>query len=341
MQSDSLRRAVPRFGKTAGPGRFAPVAPPAGLASTLATGLALGLPSILAALAASLPAAAAVPNDPQGTRGEVFVPVGANAWPFYAEDGRCWIGAFPDPAAGDSARFISSHREDFGSFEQNGQPSLLPCAPDTRFVMCDGSVYTTGTQRAGTVLAFTAGHSRRIVATAGHGSRSDHGWSFAWSGSCEPPQIPVDNGDTGETGDGSGGGGDNGSGSGAESGGSDASDGNGTGDCFLTTAVVAIRGAEADDGPTLTTLRRFRDSYMLSDPARRRLVADYYVLAPILVALIPRDHRDWLWIGARIDAAMQAIAREDQAAACAIYVAMVRLLAARWLPRQGVAGGRA
>ena len=35
------------------------------------------------------------------------------------------------------------------------------------------------------------------------------------------------------------------------------------GGCFLTTAIVERRGVEADDGPTLTALRAFRDGYMM------------------------------------------------------------------------------
>ena len=52
----------------------------------------------------------------------------------------------------------------------------------------------------------------------------------------------------------------------------DSGGGDGGGDgggCFLTTAVVERRG-EADDGPTLTVLRRFRDGYMNRTAERRR-----------------------------------------------------------------------
>ena len=46
-------------------------------------------------------------------------------------------------------------------------------------------------------------------------------------------------------------------------------DGDGDGGCFLTTVVVEQRG-EADDGPTLTAMRRFRDTYMQATPERPR-----------------------------------------------------------------------
>jgi hypothetical protein len=54
----------------------------------------------------------------------------------------------------------------------------------------------------------------------------------------------------------------------------------GTG-CFFTTAVARVRG-EADDGPTLTALRAFRDSYLAGHPD----VPAYYRIAPPIVAFI-------------------------------------------------------
>ena len=107
----------------------------------------------------------------------------------------------------------------------------------------------------------------------------------------------------------------------------DAGDGGG---CFLTTAIVERRGIEADGGPTLTALRRFRDGYMMKTPKRRALVAEYYELAPRIVAAIPQEHSDWDWIGGRIDAAIAAIAAGDEDGAFGIYAAMVRRLAACW-----------
>ena len=73
------------------------------------------------------------------------------------------------------------------------------------------------------------------------------------------------------------------------------------GGCFLTEAVVGARGIEADDGPTLTALRSFRDGYMQRTPERRALVARYYEIAPRIVAAIPRGHGDWAWIGVQVE----------------------------------------
>ena len=117
-------------------------------------------------------------------------------------------------------------------------------------------------------------------------------------------------------------------------------DAGGGGDCFLTTAIVERRGIEADGGPTLTALRRFRDGYMMKTPKRRALVAEYYEIAPRIAAAIPQGHSDWDWIGGRIDAAIAAIAAGDEDGAFAVYAAMVRRLAARWAePASRMAAG--
>ena len=113
---------------------------------------------------------------------------------------------------------------------------------------------------------------------------------------------------------------------GSAGGGASGGDGGG---CFLTTEVAERRG-EADDGPTLTALRRFRDGYMARTAERRALVAEYYAVAPAIAAAIPADHPDWDWIGARIDDALATIARGGEDEAFGIYVAMVRRLEARW-----------
>ena len=113
-----------------------------------------------------------------------------------------------------------------------------------------------------------------------------------------------------------------------------------SGDCFLTTAIVERRGIEADGGPTLTTLRRFRDGYMMRTPKRRAMVGEYYEIAPRIVAAIPETHSDWDWIGGRIDAAIAAIAAGDEDGAFGIYAAMVRRLAACWMePGSRMAAG--
>ena len=107
--------------------------------------------------------------------------------------------------------------------------------------------------------------------------------------------------------------------------------GNGGGGCFLTEAVVGQRGTEADDGPTLTVLRDFRDGYMQRTLERQALVRRYYEIAPRIVVAIPRGHADWAWIGERVNAAVVAIGAGEDDRAFGIYVDMVRRLEERWL----------
>lgn len=106
-------------------------------------------------------------------------------------------------------------------------------------------------------------------------------------------------------------------------------DSGGDGGCFLTAAVVERRG-EADDGPTLTALREFRDRYMMTSPERMAMVAEYYRRAPEIVAAIPQDHPEWDWIGARIDEAVAAIRAGDNEGAFRVYVGAMRALDERW-----------
>ena len=115
-----------------------------------------------------------------------------------------------------------------------------------------------------------------------------------------------------------------------DSGGGDGGGGDGGGGCFLTTAVVELRG-EADGGPTLTALRAFRDGYMTRTADRRALVEEYYAVAPMIVGAIPEGHAEWERIAAEVDAAANAIAGGADDDAFGIYVELVRRLKADWL----------
>ena len=107
-------------------------------------------------------------------------------------------------------------------------------------------------------------------------------------------------------------------------------DDSGGGGCFLTTAIVERRG-EADDAPTLTALRDFRDGWMAAHPEGPALVAEYYETAPRIVETIPRDHPDWRWIGGQVDIAVAALGAGRPEAAFETYCGMVRRLRDRWL----------
>ena len=101
----------------------------------------------------------------------------------------------------------------------------------------------------------------------------------------------------------------------------------GDGFCFLTTAIVDRRG-EADDGPTLTKLRKFRDTYLRNMPTE---VEKYYEVAPKIVAAIPENHNDWLWIGEQIDKSVAYIDAGLEDKAYGTYKAMVKRLESDWL----------
>ncbi len=91
------------------------------------------------------------------------------------------------------------------------------------------------------------------------------------------------------------------------------------GGCYLTTAVVEHRGVEADDGPTLTALRQFRDTYMMETPVRRALVRLYYRLAPAISRDLKSSSPAWDEIGRHIDAAVEALEAGERGKAFRAY----------------------
>ena len=64
-----------------------------------------------------------------------------------------------------------------------------------------------------------------------------------------------------------------------------ASQSGGGGFCFITTAVCEADG-KPDDCEELTILRKFRDEFMLIDSDRKKLVTEYYEIAPSIVSQI-------------------------------------------------------
>jgi len=100
-----------------------------------------------------------------------------------------------------------------------------------------------------------------------------------------------------------------------------------SGGCFLTTAIVDRRG-EADDGPTLTKLRNFRDTYLINVPNE---VEEYYNVAPRIVEAIPLDHEEWDWVGSQIDKSVEFIDEGSLDDAYKTYKAMVNKLKKDWL----------
>ena len=110
-------------------------------------------------------------------------------------------------------------------------------------------------------------------------------------------------------------------------GGNKETDSNGDSGCFLTTAIVEHRG-ESDDGPTLTKLRHFRDTYLVDYPEE---IKKYYSVAPKIVAAIPKNNPEWDWVGTQIDSAIQDIDNNMPDKAHKTYKNMVLKLETNWL----------
>jgi len=64
-----------------------------------------------------------------------------------------------------------------------------------------------------------------------------------------------------------------------------ASSNSGGGGCFITTAICESEG-KADDCRELMILRKFRDEFMITDSERKKLVEEYYRIAPDIVRSI-------------------------------------------------------
>lgn len=104
-----------------------------------------------------------------------------------------------------------------------------------------------------------------------------------------------------------------------------ASKGSGGG-CFITTAICDAEG-KADDCDELQTLRKFRDEVMLKDERLAPLVAEYYEIAPRIVAAInkgsaPKDV--FLMLRMQyLDNAIAAVKAGDIDVAVGEYIQMV------------------
>ena len=96
--------------------------------------------------------------------------------------------------------------------------------------------------------------------------------------------------------------------------------------CFITTAIVEKKG-EADDGETLTKLRKFRNEYMAD---KQEEVQEYYEIAPKIVEAID-DEEEWKWIEEQIQKAVDYIDEEKHDDAYTTYKSMVSTLKEKWL----------
>ena len=97
------------------------------------------------------------------------------------------------------------------------------------------------------------------------------------------------------------------------------------GGCFLTTACLAnCRPHDAEN--TLNVLRHFRDTFLLTQPQGREMIADYYALAPKIVDAIDASrnsdeiYRDLY--KRLVVPCVQSIRQHDQRRAMATYITM-------------------
>ena len=102
--------------------------------------------------------------------------------------------------------------------------------------------------------------------------------------------------------------------------------------CFLTTPCVAHAGL-ADDCEELTVLRGFRDDYLLRFDEGRRLVDEYYNIAPGIVRAIDASaNRDRAldWVLRQVRSTARAVGDNESELALRRYAAMVARLQQRY-----------
>ena len=104
--------------------------------------------------------------------------------------------------------------------------------------------------------------------------------------------------------------------------------------CFITTAVCGSFG-KADDCFEFTTLRKFRDTWLTAQPDGKSLIAEYYDIAPRIVANINRlanakEIYKNIWQN-YLEPCLKFIERGENLACRNKYVEMVRDLKQRYL----------
>ena len=103
--------------------------------------------------------------------------------------------------------------------------------------------------------------------------------------------------------------------------------------CFITTALCTYEG-KADDCRELTTLRAFRDGWLM-EQGGDSLIREYYELAPGLVTLMDHcDHGPTCYGEIRtrwLEPCLEALEEKDPIKCRDLYVDMVRTLCRRYL----------
>lgn len=104
--------------------------------------------------------------------------------------------------------------------------------------------------------------------------------------------------------------------------------------CYITTAVCQHQD-KADDCYELTTLRNYRDSYLMQSEAGREIVEEYYNIAPGLVMMIDMqkdaDHIYQNIYEEYITPCIQYIENEHKEECCKLYMQMVNNLKKQYL----------
>ena len=100
------------------------------------------------------------------------------------------------------------------------------------------------------------------------------------------------------------------------------------GGCYLTSACVDYLG-KADDCEELTSLRKFRDTYMKSTEGGQKLVEEYYAVAPEIVKRINSSNKKdyyYGYINGVIDKCVKLISQNENEKTMQEYVSMVEFL---------------
>jgi hypothetical protein len=98
--------------------------------------------------------------------------------------------------------------------------------------------------------------------------------------------------------------------------------------CFLTTACVSYYRLP-DDCYELTTLRNYRDTYLAAHAEGRKLIKEYYRVAPQIVESANNDpaHKEvYHYVYSQVQRACTEIEKDEFVAAKHVYLNMVRTL---------------
>jgi hypothetical protein len=103
-------------------------------------------------------------------------------------------------------------------------------------------------------------------------------------------------------------------------------------ECFLTTACVSYYSLP-DNGYELSTLRLFRDNHMLKNTKGKKLVKQYYSVAPRIVSMINKDKNRkgvYQYVYHSIQKACLEIEQKKYRLAQQTYIALVNHLSKKY-----------